>query len=50
VPVFFGSNAERCPMPCYLPEQDFPDDLNIPVNNDGAKVCLMVGISICSMA
>ena len=29
-------------MPRYLVERIFPDGLHIPVNDDGAKVCLTV--------
>ena len=29
-------------MPRYVIEREFPDGLNIPINNDGAKVCLTV--------
>jgi len=29
-------------MPRYLVERDFPEGLEIPVNSEGAKVCLNV--------
>jgi len=29
-------------MPRYMVEREFPAGLSIPVNNDGAKVCLNV--------
>ena len=29
-------------MPRYMVERSFPDGLNIPMNNDGAAVCLGV--------
>jgi len=26
-------------MPRYVVERNFPDGLNIPINNDGARIC-----------